>query len=342
MVRASGMWPVDEERGWVGQTHRRTDAALGNGLRPQQASIVRGMLIGDRSRIPEETYEDFRRSGVAHILAISGQHVAVLAAAVYFALRAFAVPAVVRNPSTMALIWLYVLVAGAPPSALRAGFVATLALSAPLFGRQLSPLHFMTTMLAAVLSYNPALVYSTGFQLSVAAVFGILLFRKPLKSFVKSTVLRPFRRPSDLLLNLISISLAAQVATAPIIAVNFEQVPVLGVFTNLAAVPLSAPILTLGFLGASLGNVASALAYPLNVSNGFLVTLLEWTAGTVASVPFAAVETTGATLPLVALFYAGCVPGAVAESLLPESRWPMVAGLLLLWAGLWVSLVAVL
>ena len=55
------------------------------------------------------------------------------------------------------------------------------------------PLHFMTTMLAAVLAWNPLFVYNPGFQLSVAAVFGILLLRKPLLSLVKSTVLRPIR-----------------------------------------------------------------------------------------------------------------------------------------------------
>jgi competence protein ComEC len=76
-----------------------------------------------------------------HILAISGQHVAVLAAVIYLALRAFALPATVRNGATLGLIWLYTLVAGAPPSAIRAEVVATFVLAAPLLGRQVSPLH---------------------------------------------------------------------------------------------------------------------------------------------------------------------------------------------------------
>ena len=74
-------------------------------------------------------------------MAISGQHVAVLAAGIYFALRAFAVPRMARITSTLILIWLYILLAGAPPSAIRAGVVATLVLAARLFGRQISPLH---------------------------------------------------------------------------------------------------------------------------------------------------------------------------------------------------------
>ena len=100
---------------------------------------MRGMVLGDRSLIPEDLEEAFQRSGITHVLAISGQHVAVLAAVIYFALRAFALPATVRICATLILIWLYILVAGAPPSAIRAGVVATFVLAARLFGRQVSP-----------------------------------------------------------------------------------------------------------------------------------------------------------------------------------------------------------
>jgi competence protein ComEC len=332
---------VDDRLGWIGRVHRRTDVSLSYGLRPKEASIVRGMVLGDRSRMPEELEEDFRRSGITHILAISGQHVAILAALVYFVLRGFGVPFMMTNPATLGVIWLYILVAGAPPSAVRAGVVATFVLAAPLFGRQLSPLHFMTTMLAFVLAYNPDLIYSTGFQLSVAAVFGILLLRKPLLALLRVTLFRPFKEPPDLLANLISISLAAQIATAPIIASTFEEVPVLGVFTNLIAVPLSGPILALGMLASLTGNVLPTLAYPINFSNGFLVTILEWVAQGVSALPFAVVGTSSVPLVLVGVFYLGCLPAIVSESLLPEERWPFWAGTLLVWAVLWLTLASV-
>jgi predicted membrane metal-binding protein len=80
VVEATSVWPVDEELGWIGRVHRRTDAALGYGLRPQEAAVVRGMVLGDRSLIPEDLEVDFRRSGITHVLTISSQHVAVLAA----------------------------------------------------------------------------------------------------------------------------------------------------------------------------------------------------------------------------------------------------------------------
>jgi competence protein ComEC len=134
--------------------------------------------------------------------------------------------------------------------------VATFVLAAKLLRRQVSPLHFTTTMLAAVLAYNPLLVYSSAFQLSVAAVFGILLLRDPLNALVERTVLRTFDRPPRAVCNLISVSLAAQVSTAPIVTATFDEVSPVGVLTNLIAVPISGPILTLGLLGSLLGNVA--------------------------------------------------------------------------------------
>lgn len=166
------------------------------------------------------------------------------------------------------------------------------------------------------------LVYNPGFQLAVAAVFGILLLRKPLQALVKQTVLRPFEKPPELISNLLAVSLAAQIATASIIATSFEEVSVVGVLTNLVAVPLSGPILTLGLLRTLAGNVAAPLAYLVNASNGFLVTGLVNVAEAASALPFAAVGTPGATLPLVGLFYLGCVPTAIAESAFPEERWP--------------------
>ena len=263
----------------------------------------------------------------------------MLAAVIYFTLRAFAFPAKVRICATLVLAWLYIIIAGAPPSAIRAGVIATLVLAARLFGRQISPLHFMTRMLAAVLAYNPLLVYNTGFQLSVAAVFGILLLRKPLKSLVNCTLLLPFKKPPEQISNLLSVSLSAQIATAPIIAAAFKEVSIVGVLTNLIAVPLSGPILTLGLLGSLVGNVTPALAYPLNATNGSLVVLLEWTARAASSFPFATVTTPGITPLLVGLFYLGCIPAAVAERVFPEERWPLWAALLVLWTALWLALV---
>jgi competence protein ComEC len=259
---------------------------------------------------------------------------------IYFVLRGFSVPLGPRVLTTLILIWLYILLAGAPPSAIRAGVVATLVLVAGLLGRQVSALHFMTTMLAAVLAYNPLLLYSTGFQLSVTAVFGILLLRKPLKALIEGTLLRPFmRKPPEAISNLLGVSLAAQVATTPIIAASFDEVSVIGVLTNLVAVPLSGPILTLGLVGSLAGNVAPALAYPPNASNGFLVTVLEWVAQAASVLPFATIATSGVTLPFIWLFYVGCVPAAIAESAFPEERWALWAAFLVSWTALWVALV---
>ena len=340
LVEAASVRPVGEDRGWIGGVHRRTDVALGYGLRPREGAVVRGMVLGDRSLMPEDLETAFQRSGVTHVLAISGQHVVILAAVIYFSLRLFAVPAMIRAGITIGLVWPYILIAGAPPSAIRAGVVATFVLAAPLLGRQVSALHFMTTMLAFVLAYNPVLVYSTGFQLSVAAVFGILLLTRPLKSLVERTLLESFTRLPGQLSNLIAVSLAAQIATSPIVAATFDQVSIIGVLTNLVAVPLSGPILILGLLGSLAGNIYPLLAYPLNACNGFLVTILIQTAKGASSLPFASVTTPGVTPLLVALFYAGCVPPILAERAFANENRSLWAALLLLWTTMWLVLVA--
>jgi competence protein ComEC len=138
------------------------------------------------------------------------------------------------------------------------------------------------------------------------------------------------------------VSLAAQIATTPIIAASFDEVSVIGVVTNLIAVPLSGPILTLGLLGTFAGSVATPLAYLINSSNGFLVTFFAKVFEGASALPVAAVETPGATLPLMGLFYLGCVPAAISTLAFPKERWAWWAGVAQLWVALWIVLVAVL
>ena len=214
--------------------------------------------------------------------------------------------------------------------------VATFVLAAKLLGRQVSPLHFTTTMLAAVLAYNPLLVYSSALQLSVAAVFGILLLRDPLNALVERTVLRTFDRPPRAVCNLISVSLAAQVSTAPIVTAIFDEVSPVGVLTNLIAVPISGPILTLGLLGSLLGNVAPpSPTRGTPSSSSFLVAVARFA----SSLPFATSTTPGATPHLVTLFYAACVPIVAAGRAFRRETRPLWAGLLLVWTTLWLVLV---
>jgi hypothetical protein len=80
-----------------------------------EAAVVRGIVLGDRPLIPEELEDACQRSGVTHVLAISGQHVAILAAAVFFGLRLVAVPPHARAGVTVLLTRLYIVVAGRHP-----------------------------------------------------------------------------------------------------------------------------------------------------------------------------------------------------------------------------------
>lgn len=161
-----------------------------------------------------------------------------------------------------------------------------------------------------------------------------------MKSLVNGTLPRPFKKPGPVS-NLLFVSLVAQIATAPIVAASLDEDSVIRTLTNLIAVPLSGPILTLGLFGSMLGNVAPALAYPLNASNGFLVMILEWVARVASAFSFAAATPPGITPLLVGLFYLGCVPTAISEITFAKERWPLWAAVLVLWTIHWLALVSV-
>jgi competence protein ComEC len=245
----SGWWSVYGPRVLVS----RGDAGPRRGL--TEAAVVRGMVLGDRPLIPEELEDAFQRSGVTHVLAISGQHLAILAAVVFFGLRLVAVPPHARAGVTVLLTRLYIVVAGRhpPPSGP--------AWSPRSCWRQSSSgARSRRCTLRRRCSRRSSLQPAPRLQQRIPALrrsrFGILLLRDPLNALVERTVLRMFDRPPRAVSNLISVSLAAQVSTAPIVTATFDEVSTVGVLTNLIAVPISGPILTLGLLGSLLGNVA--------------------------------------------------------------------------------------
>ena len=290
--------------------------------------------------MPQQLEKSFQRSGITHVLAISGQHVVILAGVIYFAIRILAIPPDTRAGVTVHDLALHphrrcssISHQGWGGGNLRARRAAPRTPGLPL------ALHEYDACPCA------GIQSTTHLQHRLPALRGrrtgdTSALTRPLKSLLERILLRPLKSPPAQVSNLISVSLAAQLATSPIVAATFEQVSVVGVFTNLIAVPLSGPILILGLFGSVAGNIHPLLAYPLNACNGFLVTILIQTAQGASSLPVASVTTPGVTLLLVGLFYAGCLPPIVAGRIFSSERKSLWASLLLVWSVLWLVLVA--
>lgn len=255
----------------------RADAALGRGMPAREAELARGFVLGEDDRIDAATVEDFRRAGLSHLLAVSGQNVALLALLVMPLLAALGMPLRTRLVWIVAAIAVYVPLAGGGPSIVRAGVMGALTLLATLAGRRASRLYALAIAAIVALALDPGVGADVGWQLSFAAVLGILAFAGSLRDAIASRFGPGAVRGA--LGEGAAVTVAATLATAPLIAFHFGALSTVSLVANLLALPAVAPAMWLGML-VSIG--AQVPGFPAAIPNALAAPLLAYIA-TVAS-----------------------------------------------------------
>lgn len=251
----------------------RAEQGLGRGMPAREAALARGFVLGQDEAIDAVTVEDFRRAGLAHLLAVSGQNVALLALLAMPLLAALGMPLRARLVWILGAIVVYVPLAGAGPSILRAGVMGGLSVLATLFGRRASSLYALVLAAIATLAIEPRLGADVGWQLSFAAVLGILILAPPLRETIAARLGRHGLRGA--LAEGAALTTAATVATAPLVAFHFEAVSTTTLLANLMALPAVAPAMWLGMLTAVAGQVPG---FPVALLNGLNAPLLAYIA----------------------------------------------------------------
>jgi competence protein ComEC len=256
-----------------GEIRSRAEAALGRGMPSREAELARGFVLGEDEDIDVGTVEDFRRSGLSHLLAVSGQNVALLALLAMPLLAVLGMPLRARLVWILAAIVVYVPLAGAGPSIIRAGVMGALSLLATLAGRRASRLYGLAVAAAVTLALDPRVGADVGWQLSFAAVLGILALAAPLRAVVTSWIGSGGWR--EALAEGIAMTIAATLSTAPLIAFHFGEVSTTTLAANLLALPAVAPAMWLGMLAAVGGQVPG---FPVEILNAVEAPLLAYIA----------------------------------------------------------------
>jgi competence protein ComEC len=251
----------------------RAERALGSGMPSREAALARGFVLGEDEDVNAATIEDFRRSGLSHLLAVSGQNVALLALLAMPLLAALGMPLRIRLLWIVAAIAVYVPLAGGGPSIVRAGVMGTLTLLATFAGRRASRLYALAIAAIVTLAIDPRIGADIGWQLSFAAVLGILAIARPLRTAIVGRLGSGGLRGA--LAEGLAVTIAATLATAPLIAFHFGELSTVSLLANLLALPAVAPAMWLGML-TSIG--AQVPGFPAAVPNAIAAPLLAYIA----------------------------------------------------------------
>jgi competence protein ComEC len=216
------------------------------------AALFQGLVIGDRSGQTPEMQQRYAASGLSHLTVVSGLNVSLLLMAVSPLIRR--TRPMLRWMTTLVLLAWFVSLTRYEPSILRAATMAALVATATLRGEDRGAWRVLWLAVGGLVLYDPAMVHSVGFWLSVGATAGVAVLGPRLA--VGLGVLGPFARP-------LGISLGAQIGVAPPMLLLMGGIPLWSVPANLLAVPVASVIKLYGLPAAAIAGAAPALAEPL-------------------------------------------------------------------------------
>ncbi len=293
-LRAADLRTTGRRRGGtlgvVDGVRRRAEHVLDGHLPRAEAALLRGMVLGDDAALPDDLRDAFKAASLTHLTAASGQNIALLAALAFGLCIVAGVGIRARWMLVLALIALYVPLAGGGPSIQRAGVMGGATIVAALAGRPASRWYALLLAAAVTLVLDPRAAADAGWQLSFAAVVGIATIAAPVRERLQR---RGLAAP---IAEALAVTCAATLATAPLIAIHFDRVSLVALPANVLATLAVAPIMWLGLAAAALGQLVPVLASPLVVLTGPLLGYLAGLARLAAGLPGAQV-----TLPLSAL-----------------------------------------
>ncbi len=242
---------------------------LGRGIEiyPESLAVFRAMMLGMKGELNTEDKQLFLKTGTLHLFAISGLHVGIVALCIAGILNLLRIPGRVTVAVGLFLVYLYVEITGASPSAVRAFAMTAFFWAGHSFARQMPPFQALTASAVLVLLVQPSQLFSSGFQLSYSVVSGILLWGMPLHQVIRDRLQsalswkyryqtkgqRRFFKCLEVILGTLSISLSAFLASAPLSILYFGIFSPPAVLLNMLLVPAASLVIISGLLSLIVG-----------------------------------------------------------------------------------------
>ena len=297
---------------------------IARALPEPQSGLLTGILLGDESGISPQLKDDFTRVGASHVIAISGFNMVIVSAIVIRVLSSlFAGKSATVTISAVAVIAVYSLFVGASPSILRAALMSSLLV----IGSQLKRRTFVPASLAfatLLLSIgDPNVLLDIGFQLSFFAVLGLGLFADPLSqrfaALLDRWLPRKLSRPLHSFLNEpLIVSVAAQVATLPLIILYFGRLSLVALPVNIFIVPVQSAVLLLGLAAAFISVFVPALGLLLFWAD---MLFLSWTIAVVRA--FAGLEFADVAISMDRRIIQSCYILLIGGAMVHAARPPL-------------------
>ena len=289
-------WHIVGHRSGIGgladALRRQLRRSIARGLRGERAAVVEGVVLGEDGGLKDELRQRFRASGLYHLLAVSGQNVALVAGSVLVLAWVLGISRLLAELCALAAIIAYVLAVGAQPSVVRAGVAGALCSLAWLTARATDRWYLLLVGAIVLLAWNPYTLFDAGFQLSFAAVVAIFVLVPRFQRFLEGYPLGRLRP-------VVAVSAACGLATAPILWLQFHSLQLLAIPANALAAPAVVPLLGLALAATAIAPFSGGAAAAIAWLNGWFAAYLTGVARLVGGLPFAQIQSTRSLILLL-------------------------------------------
>ncbi|RKZ33267.1 hypothetical protein DRQ33_04505, partial [bacterium] len=336
---------LDEDRGnillrkIIAPLRNKITMAVMNSLPGERGALLEGMLLGGGRKLSPQTKSFFADTGVIHILAVSGLHIGIIAFALLWLLRTKIKLSYIWSVGIMVIILMgYSLLVQLRPSVLRASIMMVFLLSAPLVHRKSNPLNALAAAGLFILLFRPTDIYSPGFQLSFAAAGGIIyLFPRISAFFDRDLIIR--KNISARALQLILVTISAQLVTAPIAIFHFNKFQLIAPISNFFIIPVVMPVISAGFIGAIIWMIIPSVGKTILSIDGLLLDYILFVVKTLSKFPYSFIPI---AKPLLTAIFGYFIFVFIGINIIWHRTWktivPASIGILLILTGMSNSL----
>ncbi len=292
-------------RRFLNRVQSEAETFLIHRLGPEHGAVASALLIGQRTRLPKSLRDQFALTGMMHLLAISGLHVAIFAGFVWAGCRLMMLTPRTTGGIMLLAVWALAVVSGLRPPILRASVFLTIFILGQLSARPTRLLNMLGVTMTVLLLHDPLMLFDVGAQLSLLSVMGIFWSQTWPRSQTEPEFADESRLPTpwqdaiaavrNFVIDSAQVMLGIWLLAAPLIASTFQIVSPIGLLLNLILVPLATPLLGFGYALLLFGPAWSWLGWILGFLFDWLLSLLlfivenaaAWSAGhlAISSVP---------------------------------------------------------
>ncbi|KUO73611.1 MAG: hypothetical protein APF77_15440 [Clostridia bacterium BRH_c25] len=278
-------------------SREKVRSAINEALPADEAAILIGIITGDKTGIDEDTRDAYMRTGLSHILSVSGLHVGFLMLLLTYALMPFKMEKRLQGMIIILTVTYYVLLIGAPLPSVRALIMLAVLMGGKAVGRDYDLLASVSFAAMVMLLFKPLAVHDPGFIISFGAMYSIAFLYPVFHSMLRCI--------SSAIRSAAALSLAVWFGLAPILAYYFNYISTISIIINIIAVPLSLVITVAGFAGVIAGIASKVLAIYIFSVDYYLISFLTCMVQKASGLPIAGFYIPTLPVCIYALYYMG-------------------------------------